>query len=38
LIEKICRGELDDAEFLTCPPQHKVVAAYDGSKMAAEAL
>lgn len=37
LIDRICHGQFDDKDFLTCPPHHTVIAAYDGSKMATQA-
>jgi len=35
LIEKLTSGQWDDEEFLICPPQHKVVASFDESKIKA---
>lgn len=38
LMEKLVYGDWNDEEFCICPPYHRLVAAYDGTKMRAEPL
>lgn len=38
MLRALCAGVWDEREFLICPPRHRIIAAYDGSKLACEPL
>ncbi len=38
LMEKLLNGQWNEEEFCICPPHHRLVAAYDGTKLCAQAL